>query len=182
MNTEEVMQAALKLAQHQLGKNEGAKMSDDLLERLDWVSCDDTDIAALAAARIREDAANTLRLIATIRYLGGIAEKGEGRKQRDDETTEQFVLGYVKRIESELEDERKAREEEREKDGDYMRESINRYKERAEAAEAKLAAAYEECAKVCDDLQHKPEHLINAVTRGGMIYCAAAIRALKEPK
>ncbi len=42
------------------------------------------------------------RLLATIKYVVGIAERGEGRQQRDDETTEQFVLGYVKRIESSL--------------------------------------------------------------------------------
>lgn len=40
-----------------------------------------------------------MRLIATVKYLRGIAERGEGRQMRDDETVEQFVLGYVKRLE-----------------------------------------------------------------------------------
>ena len=43
-----------------------------------------------------------LRLIDTIKYLVGIAERGEGRKARDDELPEQFVLGYVKRLEAAL--------------------------------------------------------------------------------
>lgn len=47
-----------------------------------------------------QEANDMLRLIETVKYLGGIAEKGEGRQQREDETTEQFVLGYVKRLES----------------------------------------------------------------------------------
>lgn len=44
----------------------------------------------------------TLRLLGTIKYLTGIAIKGERREPRDDETVECFVLDYVKRIESEL--------------------------------------------------------------------------------
>lgn len=43
-----------------------------------------------------------LRLIETINYLVGIAERGEGRTIRDDETPEMFVLGYVKKVESAL--------------------------------------------------------------------------------
>lgn len=43
--------------------------------------------------------ADLLRLIETIKYLRGIAEKGEGRAAREDETVEQFVLGYVKKLE-----------------------------------------------------------------------------------
>lgn len=42
------------------------------------------------------------RLLKTVKYLIGIAERGDGRAMRDDETTEQFVLGYVKRLESKL--------------------------------------------------------------------------------
>jgi hypothetical protein len=40
------------------------------------------------------------RLLKTIRYLTGIAERGEGRAMREDETVEQFVLAYVKRLEA----------------------------------------------------------------------------------
>lgn len=41
-----------------------------------------------------------LRLIKTIKYLRGIAERGLDREMRDDETLEQFVLGYVKQLET----------------------------------------------------------------------------------
>lgn len=44
-------------------------------------------------------AQEAMRLIDTVKYLRGIAERGEGRAMRDDETVEQFVLGYVKRLE-----------------------------------------------------------------------------------
>lgn len=51
---------------------------------------------------IREatDLMDMLRLIETIKYLRGIAERGLGREIREDETIEQFVLGYVKQLES----------------------------------------------------------------------------------
>ena len=39
------------------------------------------------------------RVMKTLRYIQGIAERGEGRAMRDDETLEQFVLGYVKKLE-----------------------------------------------------------------------------------
>lgn len=59
--------------------------------------------AELAQARTERDdhARDMLRLLATIKYLRGIAVRGEGREARDDETVEAFVLGYVKRIEAE---------------------------------------------------------------------------------
>lgn len=47
-----------------------------------------------------QEARDMLRLIDTVKYLIGIAERGEGRSIRDDETAEQFVLGYVKRLET----------------------------------------------------------------------------------
>lgn len=40
------------------------------------------------------------RVTKTLRYLQGIAERGEGRQMRDDETLEAFVLGYVRRLEA----------------------------------------------------------------------------------
>jgi hypothetical protein len=40
------------------------------------------------------------RVMKTLRYVQGIAERGEGRLMRDDETLEAFVLGYVKRLEA----------------------------------------------------------------------------------
>lgn len=50
-----------------------------------------------------EELANgVLKLTATVRYLVGIAERGEGRPMLDDETAEPFVLRYVQRLEQEL--------------------------------------------------------------------------------
>ena len=40
------------------------------------------------------------RVIKTLRYIQGIAERGFGRAMREDETIEQFVLGYVKQLEA----------------------------------------------------------------------------------
>ena len=42
------------------------------------------------------------RVMQTLRYLQGIAERGEGRPMRDDETLECFILGYVKKLEGAL--------------------------------------------------------------------------------
>ena len=41
-----------------------------------------------------------VRLLKTLNYIEGIAAKGEGRQMRDDESLEQFILGYVKRLET----------------------------------------------------------------------------------
>ena len=64
----------------------------------------DESIAILQAALAEPEGepSTVLRLIDTIKYLVGIAERGEGRKARDDELPEQFVLGYVKRLEAAL--------------------------------------------------------------------------------
>jgi hypothetical protein len=43
------------------------------------------------------------KLCKTIRYLIGIAERGEGRKIADDEPIELFVLNYVKKLEAQRE-------------------------------------------------------------------------------
>lgn len=40
------------------------------------------------------------KLLAAGKYIIGIIERGEGRKIRDDESVEQFVLGYVKKLEA----------------------------------------------------------------------------------
>lgn len=40
------------------------------------------------------------RVVKTLRYIQGIAERGFGRAMREDETIEQFVLGYVKQLEA----------------------------------------------------------------------------------
>ena len=40
------------------------------------------------------------KTLSTLTYIRGIAERGEGRPMRDDETLEQFLLGYVKRLEA----------------------------------------------------------------------------------
>lgn len=41
-----------------------------------------------------------VRVLKTLNYIEGIAAKGEGRQMRDDESLEQFILGYVKRLET----------------------------------------------------------------------------------
>ena len=61
-------------------------------------------ILQAALAEPEGEPATVLRLIDTIKYLVGIAERGKGRKARDDELPEQFVLGYVKRLEAALEE------------------------------------------------------------------------------
>lgn len=54
-------------------------------------------------------AEGVLRLTKTVRYLVGIAERGEGRPMLDDETAEQFVLRYVQRLENALAEARTAK-------------------------------------------------------------------------
>lgn len=39
------------------------------------------------------------RVLKTLQYVIGIAERGAGRKMREDETVEAFVLSYVRRLE-----------------------------------------------------------------------------------
>ena len=56
---------------------------------------------AKVKAEVVSASEDSLRLIDTIKYLRGIAERGEARTQRDDETVEAFVLDYVKRLEAE---------------------------------------------------------------------------------
>lgn len=57
--------------------------------------------AAPEAPAVREtwSAEQCAQVLATLRYIQGIAERGEGRPMREDETLEQFLLGYVKRLE-----------------------------------------------------------------------------------
>lgn len=43
-----------------------------------------------------------LKLLSAVKYIIGIAERGEGRAMREDESAESFVLGYVKRLEAKL--------------------------------------------------------------------------------
>lgn len=81
----------------QVMKATRGRANPDLVVKMmkeELANCDEFDTNKLDAP--------TLRLIQTIRYLIGIAERGEGRKVRDDETAEEIVLGYVKRIEREL--------------------------------------------------------------------------------
>lgn len=65
-----------------------------------------TECMSLLAAQAPAPVAGPLtaeecdRLLKSVRYMQGIAERGEGRPMRDDETVEDFVLGYVKRLEA----------------------------------------------------------------------------------
>ena len=51
---------------------------------------------------LSEDGYDMLRIIGTVKYLRGIAERGTCRLCDDNETTEQFVLGYVKELEGQI--------------------------------------------------------------------------------
>jgi len=62
----------------------------------------EADVAKLEA-ELDESAKGILKLTETIKYLIGIAERGEKRSIKDGETVESFVLGYVKKLEAELE-------------------------------------------------------------------------------
>ena len=57
---------------------------------------------AAAQEEIEASSKDSLRLLESVKYLRGIAEHGEERQQREDETVEQFVLGYVKKLEDQL--------------------------------------------------------------------------------
>jgi hypothetical protein len=57
-------------------------------------------LGGLKAPAPKGDWEEVQRLLKTIRYVQGIAERGEGRKMRDDETLEQFLLAYVKKLEA----------------------------------------------------------------------------------
>lgn len=69
---------------------------------------DSTELAALReqvkvlTQYLSEDGYDMLRLIATVKYLRGIAERGAGRLCDDNELVEQFVLGYVKGLEEQV--------------------------------------------------------------------------------
>lgn len=47
-----------------------------------------------------ELAKGLMKTIESLRYISGIAERGLERQQRDDETTESFILGYVQHLEA----------------------------------------------------------------------------------
>lgn len=87
-------------AEHDAARKEGC-MTEDRDDRIERGRTAEEKAAALEPWGYEPDvdAATMLRLIKTIKYLVGIAERGEGRKIADDETPEQFVLGYVKRLE-----------------------------------------------------------------------------------
>lgn len=60
------------------------------------------DQLAAAQEEVEASSKDSLRLLESVKYLRGIAEHGEERQQREDETVEQFVLGYVKKLEDQL--------------------------------------------------------------------------------
>lgn len=74
------------------------------LEAIDWAGKHQAISYQLAAAQgeIEASSKDSLRLLESVKYLRGIAEHGEERQQREDETVEQFVLGYVKKLEDQL--------------------------------------------------------------------------------
>lgn len=52
---------------------------------------------------LAEQCVDSLRLIETVKYLRGIAERGSGDRCPEDMSVEQFVLGYVKNLERRIE-------------------------------------------------------------------------------
>jgi hypothetical protein len=66
----------------------------------------ETEIERLQT-REAEWAMDSLRLVESLRYMIGIAERGFGRKIKDHETDRQFVLSYVQGLEAEIEQLRK---------------------------------------------------------------------------
>ena len=56
--------------------------------------------AALAAQPATVPDEEVMKLLSAVKYIIGIAERGEGRAMREDESVESFVLGYVKRLEA----------------------------------------------------------------------------------
>ena len=85
MTTESI---AWELSQHLPDLNGYRRIPEELALRV------------IAVLREPEGWRQVARLLLTIEYLCGIAERGEKRLIREDETVEQFVLGYVKRLES----------------------------------------------------------------------------------
>jgi hypothetical protein len=53
--------------------------------------------------RLRNGWAEVESLIGSLRYIGGIVERGEGRTLAPDESVQGAILGYVKTLESEVE-------------------------------------------------------------------------------
>ena len=71
-----------------------------------WASIDEATEALRAALAepVQEPSAWTIdecdRVVRTLRYIEGIAARGEGRPMREGETLEQFLLGYVQKLEA----------------------------------------------------------------------------------
>jgi len=76
-----------------------AELEAKLKEQSLWYLARDTEAHELAN-RCAEYAKDILRLVETVKYLRGIAERGTGNECPPDETVEQFVLGYVKQLEA----------------------------------------------------------------------------------
>lgn len=82
---------------------ESAARARDIHPDYRSASCDDVARIVDSEMSLRAENADLLtdldRVLTTLRYLIGIAERGEGRPMAEDETAELFVLGYVKRLE-----------------------------------------------------------------------------------
>jgi len=67
---------------------------------------DHTPDSAAEIARLQSEnkdyVENILKLIATVKYMTGIGERGLGRTIKDDELPEKFLLAYVRSLENEI--------------------------------------------------------------------------------
>lgn len=101
-----VIQADLAMAYHRLSlvqiRIERAKQQavadGEMFDRYHFAALVEDRVAAVPQPQV-VDWPEVSRLLETVKYLIGIAERGAGRKMREDETTEQFVLGYVQSLE-----------------------------------------------------------------------------------
>ena len=72
----------------------------DCREKYDKLSKEYLELAAALVAK--ELAADLSRVLETVKYLRGIAERGSGDRCPEDMTVESFVLGFVKNLEQHI--------------------------------------------------------------------------------
>jgi hypothetical protein len=70
------------------------KGSDSVLNRA-------ADVITALEAEQKDTLRQVELVVKCVKYVVGIAARGEGREMREDESVESFVLGYVERLEAE---------------------------------------------------------------------------------
>lgn len=136
-----------------------------------------------AEAERKVDAESILRLLTTVKYLVGIAERGRGEHIDDTETAEQFVLCYVRQLESTvatLKAERKEREEQ--EPFMWITTSGLRVPDKTVQRDAAIANGWIACYTRPADLQKRINELEAEVTRlsGASGFCIECERLSRE--